>query len=155
MKNKWGPLNGGNLTPCRQLRYLFALSFHAARGEALPCCAMVGLSPIRSAFWRPAMQLSAAGECGAPWPCGLVVARPAGGGGCVAGARVVSFLPPAPQTLPRHACSAPPSRGLFAPSGRWRRLAGVRLTAQRLLNIVTQYRQPTPARIIDLSSFFY
>lgn len=75
MKNKWGPLNGGNLTPCRQLRYLFALSFRAARGEALPCCAMVGLSPIRSAFWRPAMQLSAAGECGAPWPCGLVVAR--------------------------------------------------------------------------------
>lgn len=75
MKNKWGPLNGGNLTPCRQLRYLFALSFHAARGEALLCCAWLGLSPIRCVDWRPAMQLSAAGECGAPWPCGLVVAR--------------------------------------------------------------------------------
>lgn len=99
MKNKWGPLNGGNLTPCKQLRYLFALSFRAARGEALLCCAMVGLSPIRSAFWRPAMQLSAAGECGAPWPCRLVVARPAGGGGCVAGARGGGLEPSAPQRV--------------------------------------------------------
>lgn len=55
----------------------------------------------------------------------LVVARPAGGGGCVAGARGVSILPPAPQTLPRHTCSAPPLFALFAPCGRWRRLAGV------------------------------
>lgn len=137
MKNKWGPLNGGNLTPCRQLRYLFALSFHTARGEALLCCAKVGLSPIRCVDWRPAMQCSAAGECGAPWSCGLVVARPAVGGGCVAGARGVSILPPAPQTLPRHTCSAPPLRALFAPHGRWRRLAGVRLTARHSTLIVT------------------
>lgn len=75
MKNKWGPLNGGNLTPCRQLRYLFALSCRAARGEALLCCAMVGLSPIRCVDWRPVVRCSVAGECGAPWPCGLVVAR--------------------------------------------------------------------------------
>lgn len=99
MKNKWGPLNGGNLTPCRQLRYLFALSCRAARREALLCCAKVGLSPIRSAFWRPVVRCSAAGECGAPWPCGLVVARPAGGGGCVAGARVGGLEPSAPQRV--------------------------------------------------------
>lgn len=99
MKNKWGPLNGGNLTPCRQLRYLFALSCRAARGEALLCCAKVGLSPIRCVDWRPAMQCSVAGECGAPWPCGLVVARPAGGGGCVAGARVGGLEPSAPQRV--------------------------------------------------------
>lgn len=99
MKNKWGPLNGGNLTPCRQLRYLFALSCRAARGEALLCCAWLGLSPIRCVDWRPAMQCSAAGECGAPWPCGLVVARPAVGGGCVAGARVGGLEPSAPQRV--------------------------------------------------------
>lgn len=34
-----------------------------------------GWAVARCVDWRPAMQCSAAGECGAPWPCGLVVAR--------------------------------------------------------------------------------
>lgn len=86
-----------------QLVQIVTLSFCpdiAVRGErALPCCAMVGLSPIRCVDWRPVVQLSAAGKCGAPWPCGLVVARPAGGGGCVAGARGGGLEPSAPQRV--------------------------------------------------------
>ena len=66
---------GGSTSACAGCYAIF-LPCIAVRGErALPCCAGVGLSPIRCVDWRPAMQCSAAGKCGAPWPCGLVVAR--------------------------------------------------------------------------------
>ncbi len=131
--------------------YAIYLPCHSVqRGERLYCVA-------RWLGCRPSAALIGAPPCSVPQRASAAPLGLAGSWSrvrrwrvCVAGARGVSILPPAPQTLPRHACSAPPSRGLFAPYGRWRRLAGVRLTGRRSLIIGKKHRQPTPA--IDKST---
>lgn len=135
----------GGTSPCAG-SYAIYLPCHAVqRGERLYCVA-------RKLGRRPSAALIGAPPCSVPQRASAAPhSSQVRGRACAVGASAslvraaFLFCHQLRSVFHRSMCNAPPSRGLFSSLARWRRLAGVRLTARCSLSIATQHRQSTPA----------